>query len=495
MSSLLDQARRLLVSGAERAGGHPAGDQLRAAAARLSDPLRVAVAGRVKAGKSTLVNAMVGELVAPTDARECTRIVTWYRDGVTYRVEGVSADGTTEPLRYDRDHHGLRIDLTGRPAASLRHIEVTFPSADLRQLTLVDTPGLDSLDEAAGARTSDFLTGEERPAPTDAVLYLLRHVHPADLGFLEAFHDDELAAANPVNAIGVLSRADEIGVARADALESAARIAGRWEEDRRLAALVQTVVPVAGLLAEAARTLRHDEFQAFRTLADGDGALLDEVLVSVDRFATSPVDVGVAVDERVRLLGRFGLFGSRRAVAELRTRRDAGPGALADALLHASGVPALRTEVAERFGRRAEVLRARHGILLARRVATTTGDRRLLAEAERLADSAHEMAEIRVLHALRRGELRFDEQRAASAHRLLGGAGLQAAVRAGLDPGAPLDEVAEALVGQHAAWQAQAAHPLATHEVAAAAAVLVRTCEGLLGAIAAPLVEEDRPAV
>src|SRR6478736_7221485 len=39
----------------------------------LAEPLRLAVAGRVKAGKSTLVNALVGRLVAPTRAGECTK--------------------------------------------------------------------------------------------------------------------------------------------------------------------------------------------------------------------------------------------------------------------------------------------------------------------------------------------------------------------------------------------------------------------------------------
>ena len=43
---------------------------------RLSAPLQVAVAGRIKSGKSTLVNALIGRRVAPTDGGECTRLVT-----------------------------------------------------------------------------------------------------------------------------------------------------------------------------------------------------------------------------------------------------------------------------------------------------------------------------------------------------------------------------------------------------------------------------------
>ena len=50
---------------------------------RLREPLRLAIAGMVKAGKSTLLNAMLGEQIAPTDAGECTRLVTWYRYSAT----------------------------------------------------------------------------------------------------------------------------------------------------------------------------------------------------------------------------------------------------------------------------------------------------------------------------------------------------------------------------------------------------------------------------
>ena len=35
---------------------------------RLDAPLRVAIAGKIKAGKSTLLNALLGEEIAPTDA-------------------------------------------------------------------------------------------------------------------------------------------------------------------------------------------------------------------------------------------------------------------------------------------------------------------------------------------------------------------------------------------------------------------------------------------
>ena len=54
-----------------------AAGMLQGYARRLAQPLRIAVAGMVKAGKSTLLNAIIGEEIAPTDTGECTSIVTW----------------------------------------------------------------------------------------------------------------------------------------------------------------------------------------------------------------------------------------------------------------------------------------------------------------------------------------------------------------------------------------------------------------------------------
>src|SRR3954454_7978577 len=83
---LLGQVRALLAQARDELDEPEDRETVRDAAVRLDEPLRVAIAGMVKAGKSTLLNAMVGEELAPTDAGECTRIVTWYRDGPAYRV-------------------------------------------------------------------------------------------------------------------------------------------------------------------------------------------------------------------------------------------------------------------------------------------------------------------------------------------------------------------------------------------------------------------------
>ena len=81
----------------------PAGRSVAAAPPRPASTSRcgVAIAGKVKAGKSTLLNALVGEEIAPTDAGECTRVVTWYLRRA--RADGRAAPPRRRPPRPLRD--------------------------------------------------------------------------------------------------------------------------------------------------------------------------------------------------------------------------------------------------------------------------------------------------------------------------------------------------------------------------------------------------------
>lgn len=62
---------------------------------RLREPMRIAVVGWVKAGRSTVVNALRGRRVAPTDVSECTRLATLFRYGYPQRIALELRDGTT----------------------------------------------------------------------------------------------------------------------------------------------------------------------------------------------------------------------------------------------------------------------------------------------------------------------------------------------------------------------------------------------------------------
>src|SRR5919108_6630546 len=101
---------------------------------RLGEPLRVAIAGRLKAGKSTLVNALIGRRVAPTEVGECTRIVTQFRYGTADRVDVVRRDGSRVSLPLDES--GMIPQRLGVSRQDVAYVDVTLTSDNLRDLTV-----------------------------------------------------------------------------------------------------------------------------------------------------------------------------------------------------------------------------------------------------------------------------------------------------------------------------------------------------------------------
>lgn len=481
---LLARVRGLLDDAIGVYEGTEAGEHLGSQRARLEEPLRVAIAGRVKAGKSTLLNALVGEPLAPTDEGECTRIVTWYHDGLTYRVTIYPRAGEPRPARFDRLDDSVAVDLGGLAPEEVERLDVEWPSSSLREMTLIDTPGIGSLSGAPSASTVEFLTpGEGRETDADAVLYLMKHLHTTDVDFLSAFHDEEVSQATPVNAVAVLSRADEVGGGRLDSLESAAKVAARYARDAKVRRLVQTVVPVAGLLAQTGVTLREAEYQALATLGRADATEVDTLLLSADRFANADAHVGLTTMERQALLDRFGLFGVRLVVHLVREGIVTNADALSKELEARSGLPELRQVLLSQFAGRRDLLKARSGIIAVESIARAhprAGSDALLAEVEQISAGAHELVELQLLASLRAGAIDGKPDDLEAMERLVGGEGASVHARLGLPPDADGNAIRAAASAELSRWQRRAENPMASREMADAARTLVRTCEAIL---------------
>lgn len=479
-AALLAQTRELLDLAQREIG---AGVEVEAIRRRLDEPLRVAIAGKVKAGKSTLLNALVGELLAPTDTGECTKVVTWYRDGHTYQVMLHPNDGSAPTqVRFRRDDGAIEIDLDGRSALDVDRLDVTWPSEGLRRLTLIDTPGVDSLTDGVATRAFEFLDPDDGDTPADAVLYLMKHIHASDLRLLEAFHDDAVSTPNPVNAIAILSRADEIGAGRADSMESAGRIAARLGDDTRLRRLVQMIVPVAGLVAETGETMSEREFRQLSEIASVDD--LDLLLLSADRFVNASPETPLTSLERADLLGRFGLFGVRVAVELIRSSQVTTSQQLSDRLVDLSGLTELRRVLTTLFVDRADVLKARSGLLALERLCledpTRPGVDRVLGELERVMASAHPFNEMATMAALRSGWISGPAGQLADLERLLGSRGGDARGRLDLPPTASGDELRDRALAELGRWQRLAENPLTAHDMATAIRVGIRSLEGMV---------------
>ncbi|OLF17490.1 hypothetical protein BU204_11155 [Actinophytocola xanthii] len=438
---------------------------------RLAEPLRLAVVGSPQTGRSTLVNSLVGEEIAPLLVEEENQVVTWYRAGAVPRAQMYPTQAPPRDAPVARVDAQLHIDLEGWKAEDLDRIVIDWPNRALHGLTLIDTPALESGSDI-GSRIS---------LEADAVLYLMRHPHRTDIEFLQSFQDHPIARRNPVNAIVVLARADEVGGGRIDALTSAKRIARRYRTDPGLRGLCQNVVAVSGLLAHAGRTLTADELASLTVLAAAPRGEFEASLVSADRFTRD--DVAGQLDARTRtaLLERFGLFGVRLVTTLIRQGFDA-QAELSAQLVQRSGLAELREAITRCFTDRQDVLKARSALLaleVVLRMEPRPAARALVDALEALVTSAHELRELRLLADLQAGRTSLPAPLADEARRLLGGGGTALAARLGFDRDPGGQELHAALSETLHRWQEQAENHALGHGQRQAARVVVRSCEDM----------------
>jgi replication fork clamp-binding protein CrfC len=452
---------------------------------RLNEPIRIALAGTLKAGKSTLVNALVGEEIAPTDATEATRIVTWFRHGPVPKVTANHRDGRRSNVPIGRNG-GLTFDFADLDADDIVDLEVEWPAPELVNATIIDTPGTSSLSRDVSERTLRLLVPGDGVPRVDAVVFLLRTLNAADIALLKQIGELVGGSAGALGVIGVASRADEIGAGRIDAMLSAKDVATRFTRELEQTGICQAVVPVSGLLALTARTLRQSEFVALEKLAGVDPVELHKAMLSADRFVREDSTLPVDAPTRAALLNRFGMFGIRIAIAVLRAGVNDSV-ALADELLERSGLVALRDVIDQQFAQRSDLLKAHTALVSLRRFVQNYpiyATPRIIADIDPLLADTHAFEELRLLSQLRSRRTTLNEDEMASLRRIIGGSGTDAASRLGLGPEAPYDGPRAAFAAAQR-WRRRAEHPLNDPFTTRACRAAARSAEALVAEFAA----------
>ncbi|TYB45711.1 GTPase [Actinomadura chibensis] len=432
----------------------PAADGLAAVTARLGEPgLRLAVGGRVKAGKSTLVNALLGHRLAATAATECTLLVTWFRDSFVNRVQVRHHDGRVVYVP-GRPGGGVPDDPgdLGFPPGEIAELVVEVPNENLASgYTLVDTPGMDAL-SGLDAMSMAAL------ARADALLYVTPHPGENDRDALEALRRKADRHITALNVLGVLSRVDELGDGTGDPWPRARKVAARYGE--RLSGVAARVIPVVGLLAETARGDHYSDADtaSLHRLAAAAPEDLDGALYSAD-FFMSWDDAPITSTERERLLGLLGRYGIATAVEAVQRGAASSAEILADLRRH-SGVDDLLDQIREHFGTRADRLRAASAAALLEEVCALGRGREetaaLTALRSQLTDLRRhplmrQTALATALVAMASGALVLPDDDQGALVRLA--TGQDAAACLGLPPDAPSPAVCEAAGKEIRRWQ------------------------------------------
>ncbi|WP_017977110.1 dynamin family protein [Actinopolyspora halophila] len=142
----------------------------------------VVVVGETNRGKSSLVNALLGERgLSPVDAGATTSTYLWFQHG-SERAGYACHPARDGPLRFGLDELSERVSAAGKPSNGelpTRYIRVDAPIELLEELTVVDTPGVGGLESVHGELAA------EAAASATALLFVVDASAPLGRGELD----------------------------------------------------------------------------------------------------------------------------------------------------------------------------------------------------------------------------------------------------------------------------------------------------------------------
>ena len=174
---------------------------------QLDNPLSVAVLGEFNSGKSTLVNALLGEDVVPTGVLPTTAhpCVMGYgpRKGVRIAYE----EGDLEDVDFATARTKMKDE-----ADEIARLDYTYPHPELRSINYLDTPGFNALDDRHERLAAEALEDAE------AIIWLLdanQALSETEFSRLRSIPDSSLRVILLVNKIDRFgdgdNRGDEVG--------------------------------------------------------------------------------------------------------------------------------------------------------------------------------------------------------------------------------------------------------------------------------------------
>lgn len=228
-------------------------NELRAVAENLRAPFNVAIFGRMKTGKSSLINALVGKRLAITGVEEATATInrlTYATDERLnqFTVHWQDAQPETFPLeRLQAEWSGKTPEVLARISRAA-WLELYSDAPALRDIHVTDTPGTGSTAQEHEVIAQQFINGQT----ADALLYVFSPTgRESDEADLQAFRAGCLPGSTLDNSVAVLHKWDHIYWDEDNwdsILSKANRVHGFMKE------LVSAVIPVSAPLAMMAKT-------------------------------------------------------------------------------------------------------------------------------------------------------------------------------------------------------------------------------------------------
>lgn len=187
----------------------------------LQQTLKVFVIGEVKAGKSSLINTLVGQEISPTNILEATASL-WeigYGSEDSACIEYHNGQNETIPFENVQSVLSITNQENLEKAKDIACIKVRTKQHDFRELLLVDSPGLATVTEQNAQLTRSVLED------VDIALWVLNANH---LGQTDIMQEVENLAQLGKPIIAVISKIDEVDTSPERLIKYVSRHAGEY---------------------------------------------------------------------------------------------------------------------------------------------------------------------------------------------------------------------------------------------------------------------------
>lgn len=339
--------------------------KLSSIADNVMHPFSVAVFGKMKRGKSSIVNALLGRTLAITDQTEATATINI----VSYADPGSDMLDKFEIHWNDAPPESLPLcDLkkwTGPDGQfeRIRHIQMYADAPALKYHEIIDTPGTESVVKKHQAITQDFIDPTiQEGRKSDALIYVLGYnIEAEDLKYLNMYQ--RFGASDSFNVLGIMHCWDltyvnnvRTGFRFDDILRHAA---AKREE---LGRLVTDVIPVSAPLAMFVNSCPERDALIERALSLFSGKSDKEMWrlsLSQKEFDADAERVALWKDMRRAILPKMPEASAKIVLIEAARSTD-GVDEVVRKLRTMSGIDRLEDVLDKKFFSRREIVRQRH---------------------------------------------------------------------------------------------------------------------------------------
>lgn len=438
---------------------------------RLNEPMQLAIIGKISSSKSTLVNAILGEdEVVKTGYMEETFNVSWLKYGdASSDIRVVFKDGKVSTVPKSNWTEWASHQSENKLKKDVRYIEVFHNHEILKEINIIDTPGLDAESGIDSENTIAFL---KEVHPDAVVMLFTKSIAETTLSVVQDFQSvgGVSYSLSPLNAIGVLSKVDlmwNMASPDKDILADAYRIIDKTLLDRypEVRRALFSILPVSALMGLASATISDDDFNDIVSLSKVKEITLSKMLISPDNFKKSNDEVSMSEERRKHLCDKFGLYGIFVLTNAVRRNKDVTLSLLKETLLQKSGFGNLLQTVRSHFGERASLIKSQSILQdLLRQIVTaksrTAGEAlKGLCSVENILVSTiltmHEYREWECLSKHYNGKLELDEETAAEFTAVCGEKGYSAKERLRLPSAGCSDELIRRAATRALYWQGQ----------------------------------------